>query len=231
MRFSIRVSAVVALVAMVALAQTAGAETQVGVPIGSTPVGNLGLQLPGAVTGDATVTDPSTARLTGTVDPNGQATSAYFEYGAGNVLDLTTPLNNVGTGTDPATVVTDILALEPGTSYSYRIVADNAGGTSTGLTQTFTTPTASASGQASGGAPSSASAVKARSRKTVCRVPRLRGKTVKSAKRAIRRGHCRVGTVKKHRAKSVRRGRVVSQSPKAGTKRPKGAKVKLTVRR
>jgi phosphodiesterase/alkaline phosphatase D-like protein len=222
MRFSIRLSAVAALVALVALAQTASAESPVSLPIGTPSVGDLGLQLPGAVTGDATVAGPSTATLTGTVDPNGQATNVQFEYGADESLNLTTPqeaVGTVGTGLDAAKVVTDILGLQPGTSYSYRVVAENSAGTSAGATHTLTTPTASASG------------VKARSRKTVCRVPRLRGKTVKAAKRAIRRRHCRLGTVKRKRAKSVRRGRVVSQSPKPGTRRAKGAKVKLTVRR
>lgn len=220
MRFSIRVSAVATLVALVALAQAANADSLVGVPIGTTPVGNVGLQSPGAVTGDVALTDPSSAQLTATVDPNGQDTSAYFEYGAGDALDVATPPQDVGSGLDPATVVAEILGLQPGTSYSYRIVSENPGATSTGATQTFTTPTASASS-----APSKARA------KTVCRVPRLRGKTVKAAKRAIRRNHCKVGKVKKHRAKTVKRGRVVSQSPKPGKKRPKGAKVKMTVRR
>lgn len=56
MRFSIRVSAVAALVALVALAQTASAETPVGGSIGTPTLGNLGLQLPWAVTGGTTVT-------------------------------------------------------------------------------------------------------------------------------------------------------------------------------
>ena len=223
MRISIRASAAVALIALVAFAQTANAES-VSTSIGTPTAEPLGLQLPGAVTGGATVTSPTTATLTGTVDPNGQTTSAYFEYGTGNVLNLTSPLTSVGNGVDPANVATDAVGLQPGTTYSYRIAGDTVGATTTGSTQTFTTPAASGSG-------TPASAVKARSRKTVCRVPRLRGKTVKAAKRAIRRAHCKLGKVKRQKAKSVKRGRVVSSSPKAGTKRAKGSKVKLTVRR
>lgn len=159
--------------------------------------------------------------MTGTVDANGLTTNSYFEYGEDEALDLKTPQDSVGTGLDAAKVVTDILGLQPATSYSYRIVAENAAGTSTGATHTLTTPTASSSGTPS----------KGRARKAGCRVPRVRGKTVKAAKRAIRRSRCKVGKIKRNRSKSVRRGRVVSQSPKAGTRRPKGAKVKMTVRR
>ncbi len=46
MRFSIRISAIAALVTLVALAQTASAQSPVGGSIGTPTLGNLGLQLP-----------------------------------------------------------------------------------------------------------------------------------------------------------------------------------------
>jgi streptogramin lyase len=62
-----------------------------------------------------------------------------------------------------------------------------------------------------------------------CRVPRLRGKTLKAAKRVIRRHHCAVGKVKRRRSSKVKRGRIISQRPKAGKRRPGGSRVNLTV--
>ena len=63
-----------------------------------------------------------------------------------------------------------------------------------------------------------------------CVVPRLRGKTLRSARRTIRRAHCKVGRVR-HARSSRPRGRVLSQSPRAGARMPAGTKVKLVVSR
>jgi hypothetical protein len=63
-----------------------------------------------------------------------------------------------------------------------------------------------------------------------CKVPRVIGKKLAVAKRAITRAHCRVGRVRKARSRRAR-GRVVSQSPRAGVKRPRGTRVKLVVSR
>jgi beta-lactam-binding protein with PASTA domain len=60
-------------------------------------------------------------------------------------------------------------------------------------------------------------------------VPRLGGKTLKGAKSALRRAHCAIGKIKRTRSTKAKRGRVISQKPKAGTRRPSGAKVNLTV--
>jgi Tol biopolymer transport system component len=65
----------------------------------------------------------------------------------------------------------------------------------------------------------------------VCRVPRLRNKPLRAAKRAIRRANCRVGKINRGRSSTIRRGRVISQRPRAGTRRPSGARVRLTVSR
>jgi Tol biopolymer transport system component len=50
-----------------------------------------------------------------------------------------------------------------------------------------------------------------------CRVPRLRGKTLAAARRAATRAKCRLGNVRRTRATRVRAGRIVRQSPRAGT--------------
>jgi hypothetical protein len=54
----------------------------------------------------------------------------------------------------------------------------------------------------------------------VCDVPKLKGKSLKAARKAIRAAGCGVGKVKG-------RGRVKRQSPKAGTQLPAGGKVNV----
>ena len=63
-----------------------------------------------------------------------------------------------------------------------------------------------------------------------CIVPKLRGKRLKAAKRAVRRAHCRVGRVVKRHSK-VKPRRVIRQRPPAGSSRAAGSPVKLVVSR
>lgn len=63
----------------------------------------------------------------------------------------------------------------------------------------------------------------------VCRVPRVIGLRLPSARSRIRRANCGVGRVR--RARSRRVGRVIAQSPRAGARRPAGSRVKLVVGR
>jgi PASTA domain len=62
-----------------------------------------------------------------------------------------------------------------------------------------------------------------------CRVPRVVGLTLARAKTRIRRANCRVGRVR--RVRRGRPGRVLSQSPRAGTIKPRGFAVRLVVGR
>jgi hypothetical protein len=100
----------------------------------------LSLELPGVTTGSASVVGPSTATLTGSVDPNGLPTSFHFEYGTNGVLNLKTPSVSLAAGLDPTKAAADLTDLQPGTSYSYRLVAESAAGTTTGAGGSFTTP-------------------------------------------------------------------------------------------
>jgi hypothetical protein len=63
-----------------------------------------------------------------------------------------------------------------------------------------------------------------------CFVPKLKGKTLKSARRALKRAHCRLGKVRKRAAKG-KAGRVLKQTPKAHTTLPNGSKVNLVISR
>jgi len=65
--------------------------------------------------------------------------------------------------------------------------------------------------------------------KVSCKVPSLKGKLLAKAKSALRKAHCAVGTVTKKASSTVAKGHVISSSPGAGAKRPKGTKVNLTV--
>jgi len=66
------------------------------------------------------------------------------------------------------------------------------------------------------------------SRKLTCVVPRVQGRPLAAARRAIRRAHCSVGRVRQVRSRRAR-GRVISQSPRPGLRRVAGTKVNLVV--
>ena len=66
---------------------------------------------------------------------------------------------------------------------------------------------------------------------TRCRVPRVVGRTLGRAATMILRAHCRVGRVARRRSVRRRRGKVLAQSPRAGTALVLGARVKLVVGR
>jgi serine/threonine-protein kinase len=62
-------------------------------------------------------------------------------------------------------------------------------------------------------------------------VPKLKGDTLSKAKTALRRADCGVGKITTAKSKTVAKGRVISSSPKAGSKRKAAAKVSLIVSR
>jgi hypothetical protein len=64
---------------------------------------------------------------------------------------------------------------------------------------------------------------------TPCKVPKLKGKTKSQAKKALTAAYCALGTVKKAKSKTVKKGRVISSTPKAGVTKPFGTKVNLKV--
>ena len=63
----------------------------------------------------------------------------------------------------------------------------------------------------------------------LCRVPRVIGLRLQTARATIRRAHCSPGRVRRVRAK--RAGRVLAQKPSAGRVRARGARVRLVVGR
>jgi hypothetical protein len=80
----------------------------------------------------------SSVVLYGYVNPHGQATNYYFQYGTTSGYGMQTPLAPAGNGTVPVKVSQVVTGLAPSTKYHFRIVATSVG-TATGLDHVFTT--------------------------------------------------------------------------------------------
>lgn len=96
--------------------------------------------VPAATTGNATALTQTSAKLHGTVKPNGQNTTWHFEIGPTTAYGAATGEQGpavAGSGT--TAVAADVGGLAPGTVYHYRIVATNASGVIPGKDRTFTT--------------------------------------------------------------------------------------------
>lgn len=97
---------------------------------------------PHASTGSATSVGTSTATATGTVNPDGQSTQFWFEFGPTSDYGFQTAAGNAGSGNADVPASTSLSNLHTGTTYHYRLVAVNKGGTAIGRDQTFTTTSA-----------------------------------------------------------------------------------------
>jgi hypothetical protein len=62
-----------------------------------------------------------------------------------------------------------------------------------------------------------------------CVVPKVKGKSLKAAKRALKAHSCSLGKVKRGFSSKVKKGRVISQRPKPGRHLSHGAKVSLVI--
>jgi serine/threonine-protein kinase len=60
-------------------------------------------------------------------------------------------------------------------------------------------------------------------------VPNVIGRTLAIARAKLTRAHCRVGTVKRVFSTKKKRGRVLAERPRSGTRHRKGYPVNLTV--
>jgi hypothetical protein len=83
------------------------------------------------------VTDTS-AVLHGSVNPNGSATTYYFQWGLTSAYGVQSVARSAGHGTKAVAVKDTATALIPGTAYHYRLVATNAAGTTVGVDRAFT---------------------------------------------------------------------------------------------
>jgi phosphodiesterase/alkaline phosphatase D-like protein len=96
---------------------------------------------PTIVTEAASALAQTTATLNATVNPNGgEVTSCEFDYGTSEAYGKSIPCSSLpGSGSSPAAVSAAPVGLSADTTYHFRIVATNAGGTSTAADQTFET--------------------------------------------------------------------------------------------
>ena len=97
---------------------------------------------PIATTNPATLITSSSAKLNGSVNPNGLPTTVFFQYGRTTNYGTRTPFQT-RTGTSARPVSANINGLAPRTTYHFRLVARNATGTRYGNDRTFTTTGAS----------------------------------------------------------------------------------------
>jgi hypothetical protein len=92
-------------------------------------------------TGATTGVNGTKATFTGSLDPDGMATTYHFEYGIATDYDLETEEFGAGSGTGSVPVnPVEVDELQPGKTYHYRLVAENTLGTTFGPDKTFTVP-------------------------------------------------------------------------------------------
>ncbi len=95
---------------------------------------------PAATTQAATAVGTASATLNGQVNANGASTTVTFEYGPTAAYGSTvTAAQSPVTGSSNTAVSADISGLASGATYHFRVVAQNAGGTTYGGDLTFTT--------------------------------------------------------------------------------------------
>jgi hypothetical protein len=95
---------------------------------------------PSVSTGGVSGLSYSAATLHGHVDPRGQATNYFFQYGHTRKYGAQSPLAPAGSANASLAVSQAISGLTPLTVYHYRLVAVSAGGATLGSDQSFTTP-------------------------------------------------------------------------------------------
>jgi hypothetical protein len=105
---------------------------------------------PTTVTRAASSLTHNSARLNGTVTPNGLQTTWFFEYGTSTRYGARTRTRSVGRGTRPVNVSVVVTRLRAATTYHYRLVARNSGGTRRGADVAFTTTAVTLSAHSQG---------------------------------------------------------------------------------
>jgi len=94
---------------------------------------------PTVTTGTATAITDSGSTLHAKINPNGQKTSYFFEYGKTTSYGSTTATVEAGGAETTAEFAQVVSGLESGTLYHFRIVASNAAGNVIGADATFKT--------------------------------------------------------------------------------------------
>ncbi|MFZ4571138.1 MAG: BACON domain-containing protein [Bacteroidales bacterium] len=98
---------------------------------------------PTVTTLNATSVTGTSAIINGSVNPNGLATTYYFEWGTSVSYGTTTTTTSAGSGTSTLAVNANLTSLTLGITYHFRLVATNSDGVSYGGDLSFTTGAAS----------------------------------------------------------------------------------------
>jgi plastocyanin len=93
---------------------------------------------PVVITNGATNVTATSGTLNGSLDPHGLATTVFFQYGTTTSYGSATPMQSQ-TGNTYRNITANVGGLTPHTTYHFRMVATNAGGTRMGNDRTFTT--------------------------------------------------------------------------------------------
>jgi sugar lactone lactonase YvrE len=102
---------------------------------------------PIVITGSASSITANSATLTGSINPNGLATTALFQYGTSTNYSTTVQISFPYSDTSTRNVYSPTLTgLAPNTTYHFQLVAQNSTGTVLGGDQTFTTSNGPSSG-------------------------------------------------------------------------------------
>jgi len=94
---------------------------------------------PSVTTGGHKSVTQTSAVLLGTVNPNGTATSYFFQWGLTSSYGYVGHVHHAGSGTKAVNVSGNPTSLIPGTVYHYRLVALNKDGGAAGRDRTFKT--------------------------------------------------------------------------------------------
>ncbi|RYY95552.1 MAG: hypothetical protein EOO11_15580, partial [Chitinophagaceae bacterium] len=128
-----------------ATARTAGGQYNGSSGLVQTTAGFFLPLAPTVTTSAATSITGSGATLVGSVNANGLATTAYFEYGLTSAYGSTASVTlSPADGTNAQSVSVILNGLQAVTTYSYRLVAVNSQGTAITSNGTFTTTSAQA---------------------------------------------------------------------------------------
>jgi hypothetical protein len=97
---------------------------------------------PTVATSGGTAIDPTSASLTGTINPGDVSSTYQFEYGIDTNYGSSTEESDPVMGATEQPATSTATGLLPNTTYHFRIVGKNASGSITGGDQMFTTPAA-----------------------------------------------------------------------------------------
>jgi hypothetical protein len=118
---------------------------------GAVATGAPGIGGPGTNGSYTQSTTATTAQLQGGIYPNGSDTTYWWEYGTTTGYGQQTAGVDIGSGNAPVSVTDSLQALQPGTTYHYRLVAQNSLGTEYGYDFTLSTAGGAANGPAGTG--------------------------------------------------------------------------------